>query len=253
MKTTFHILNGDTLKKIFPKALEGSLGICRECFVEGPTNASNLKDFFQKRAFYLKQQYGDQVKMNYNLEVATLFYQLNEIPVGTEINLWFEDDLFCQVNLWFCLFLLHKKGHRGTVYLVRPQQLTPFGFGDLSEQELLKCFKNRRILTKVNLWAKLWKYYQTNDLKNLKKSAQALQNKFPFVSEAVCAHNKRNPSKDSLGLPKETLKQIILDLKTQDFKSLYKEFSLRIPIYGFGDLLVKRLYDELLEHSKDQS
>ena len=39
----------------------------------------------------------------------------------------------------------------------------------------------------------------------------------------------------------------------QDFKSVYKEFSLRIPIYGFGDLLVKRLSDELLEHSKDQS
>jgi len=47
--------------------------------------------------------------------------------------------------------------------------------------------------------------------------------------------------------PVQSLKEIKEELKTDDFGIIFREFSKREAIYGFGDLQVKRLLDELPE------
>jgi hypothetical protein len=53
-------------------------------------------------------------------------------------------------------------------------------------------------------------------------------------------------TKDSLGRPMNSLIGIIKDLHTTEFRPVFKEFCTREGIYGFGDLQVKRLFDEII-------
>ena len=49
------------------------------------------------------------------MEVTTMkktvpeFLKMQNIPENSEINLWFEDDLFCQVTFWFYSFIVYIK------------------------------------------------------------------------------------------------------------------------------------------------
>ena len=82
------------------------------------------------------------------------------IPAGSEINLWFEDDLFCQVNFWFVCSLLQNHSENCSINYVRPEVHTRFGFGGLSEADLLALFNNRKKLTQIKRLAELWTLYQ---------------------------------------------------------------------------------------------
>ena len=42
-----------------------------------------------------------------------------------------------------------------------------------------------------------------------------------------------------------SLIQIIKELKTEEFGPVFKEFNKRESIYGFGDLQVKRLFNQI--------
>lgn len=245
MKTAYHILNGDTLLYQFPDSVEGTRPVCRECLVEGPVRESSLSQFFEERKTYLNEHYGKEVQLEYKKEVAALFYQILKLPDSAEINLWFEDDLFCQVNLWFCLFLLQKKGHQGALFLAHPPQHTPYAFGKVSRSELEHCYKQRLPLEDLTSWAFLWEAFQKSDFDRLKTVAAGLQDSFPFVPDAVAYHIERFPS-EGIGRPKEELKRILEELNTKEFDPIFHVFCEREAHYGFGNLYVKRLYKELL-------
>ncbi|MBN3565020.1 hypothetical protein, partial [Aliamphritea spongicola] len=59
------------------------------------------------------------------------------------------------------------------------------------------------------------------------------------------AWKDRIPHGEYPGKPKATIIQIIKDLGVDDFPKVFREFRNRIPIYGYGDVQVKRLYDEI--------
>ena len=64
---------------------------------------------------------------------------------------------------------------------------------------------------------------------------------------AVEAHVERFPTQTHDGRPKERLKQIIKALNTTAFAHVFREFCRTEAIYGFGDVAVKRLFDEVVE------
>ena len=76
--------------------------------------------------------------------------------------------------------------------------------------------------------------------------AEKLKPKYPFMLPAINAHIERIPEDGYLGRPKESLKEIMKELQTDKFGPVFQEFCKRESIYGFGDLQVKRLYDEVL-------
>jgi hypothetical protein len=77
------------------------------------------------------------------------------------------------------------------------------------------------------------------------KIKMVLKAVYPFISTAIKAHVARIPSESNLGQPAQTLLQILGELGTEEFGPVFQEFSKRESIYGFGDLQVKRLLDEL--------
>ena len=143
MRREYHILNGDALKERFPSTISGEIIIARECLVDGNINAPNLEEFFALRAEYISQLDTKYAPGDYYRDTVSEFERIKNIPTQSIINLWFEDDLFCQVNLWFVCSLLHNYTRECQVFLVRPASHDPYGFGGLDQAQLKKVYAER--------------------------------------------------------------------------------------------------------------
>lgn len=245
MASQYHILNGDVLKDHFPQQISGVIIVARECLVDGPVEGNSLDELFKTRSEFISENYEGYTNEGYYQVTVPEFEKIQKIPKGSEINLWFEDDLFCQVNFWFVCSLLKGHSKRSSLNLVRPEIHTPYGFGGLSKTELVAIFHKRKKLIQIEKIAQLWRLYQHQKTDEMLKIGQELDSEFPFLLPAIQAHTDRIPSHGNPGKPVQALKEIREELNTDDFAEIFREFSKRESIYGFGDLQVKRLLYEL--------
>jgi hypothetical protein len=240
-----HILNGDALTNFFPENLGGDRLIAREALIEGPVLATDMNSFFKIRASYIHSVYGE-TESSYQERVRSEFEKIRNLAKEVEINLWFEEDLFCQVNLWFVLFLLSETNRdKQQIYLVRPLPHSRFSFGNLSTTELETCFENRILLQNREKLSQLWDNYSHQNWDKLKSLSDELNENYPFINESVTAHLDRLETADFQGKPKQVLHEIKNQLQTEAFEPIFSEFCKRLPIYGFGDVQVKRMLEEL--------
>lgn len=233
-----HILTGDALGEQFPKNLAGQRIIARECLIDGPVHVPTLQEFYDQRAHFLATTYKACTPEEYATGSKGEFEKIRQLPPKAEIHLWFEDDLFCQVNAWFVCSLLSQTPGRSSVYLVRPDTLSPYGFGAYTPAQLLDLYQNKTALSPED-WAPLWTAYAAGDHQALQYAADALPSAFQFVHNAVTAY-KSQPD-----LPLLTLKSIVKELNTKSLGPVFQEFQKRLPIYGYGDLQVARLLNEI--------
>jgi hypothetical protein len=252
MNEQIHVLNGDSLKDQFPKSLHGEIIIARECLVDGDVSGTNLDELFKNRAEFLSEHYSSS-KEEYFATVVPEFQRITELNEYCDINLWFEDDLFCQVNFWFVCSLLHHKGAKNSIFLIRPEQHNRFGFAGLTTEELLTVFEQRLLIEEIASFSRLWDAYRHDDFEQLKAISTQLPRHFEFVRNAVSAHLKRIPTTNNPGRPTSSLLQIMEEFNTTDFGIVFREFNKRENIYGFGDLQVKRLFDQIIRDQQDMA
>ena len=245
MEKQYHILNGDALKEQLPKSIEGDIIVARECLVDGAVDGKTLDDLFETRAQFMASNYEDCTVEGYREKTVVEFQKILQIEESAEINLWFEDDLFCQVNFWFVLHLLAETKKTYALFLIRPLSHSQYGFGGLNKQELVSVQENRIPLTDIEKLAQLWSFYQNNDSEELLKISKSLDSKYPFLLPAVQAHIDSEPKNGDNGKPAESLIKIMKELKTDKFGPIFMEFCKRESIYGYGDLQVKRLIDKI--------
>lgn len=250
MKNEYHILNGDCLKEQFPNSIIGKKIIARLCLVDGNVKAETLNELFKIRAKFISKNYSDYTEQDYFAKTVTEIEKIQNISDNTEINLWFEDDLFCQVNFWFVINLLFESSKSQSIFLVRPKENSEYSFGRMNKDELVKAFKNKVKIEpfELNELRKIWKLYQQDNCTEMFEIAKKINVKFPFLIPAIQAHKDRIPINGNLGRPKQSLIQIMDDLKTESFGKVFVEFCKREGIYGFGDLQVKRMYDEIIKN-----
>ncbi len=113
-----HILNGDGLLHQLQNRIEGVKIVCRECMIEGNTKGKTLDEIFENRALYIQKIY-EVSQANYNAKTKEELLRIQNIPKEHEINLWFEDDLFCQTNFWFVAHLLKELRIQNPIFLVK--------------------------------------------------------------------------------------------------------------------------------------
>jgi hypothetical protein len=77
-------------------------------------------------------------------------------------------------------------------------------------------------------------------------------NCFQYLEEVCKAHIGRFPFDGTDGRPEKVLKEIIAS-KTTHFLAVFAEFSLRLGIYGFGDLKVQAMYDQVKQKSENKN
>jgi len=250
---THHILNGDCLADQLKETnLNGDYIICREALIDGPIQSGNLETFWSARAAYIQETYHDNTE-NYFSRVVPEFLKIRSIPPDAEVCLWFEHDLFCQVNMWFVMSLLYQDGIKRNISRVFPMIHdagdTWKGFGVADAAMLEQAFTQRMLLKDddLKLGNDLWKAYCAHDFDALKELAAAESKAFKFLPEVCKAHIERFPEEENqMSRPERVLLELI-DLSNGDFAEVFTAFSDREGIYGFGDLQVKTIYDHLIK------
>lgn len=241
MKSFYHILNGDALLEQFPPTLLGDKIVLRECLMDGPVLSDSLGELYEIRAIFLDDLIKDFNPNDYRKDSVAEFEKIRSIPPHSIVYLWFEDDLFCQVNLWFVCYLLYNHTEQLKVYLIRPKFLTKFGFAAYDSAGLVKLFKEQTEFPCLEVCAKLWSAYSNNNLMLLQDTSATVSEGFSFIKTAVKLHLDRLPNKDGNGRPVEVLKAILEEVGDEDFSLIFKRFSEELYVYGYGDLQVKRL------------
>lgn len=237
-----HILNGDALASKFH--LSGDIIVCREAFINGPVSSTG-DEFWNERARYIANTY-DIEEHIYYADAKSEFEKLLTIN-AEELNLWFENDLFCQANMWFLLHFL--KDHKIEIPLFRVMPLPNMsniwtGFGRMEAHDLENCF-NRRVQIKkedIQLGVMLWDAFAGNQFDTLKQLSENTTPAYPYLREVCEAHIQRFPIYN--GRPQNRLREILKGGFT-DFNYIFKEFSKTEGIYGFGDLQVKEILTTL--------
>lgn len=247
----FHILNGDCLfEQLKNTSIEGDFIVCRECLIDGDVKAQNLNDFWGIRANHISKTFHVIPDEYYRKSVKELEKIIN-IPEKSEVCLWFENDLFCQVNMWFCLSLLADRLDLKICRIfpiVENQDEIWKGFSNANSPSLEQAYLQRVVFSQhsVDLGVKLWQAYQNDEFTSLSQLSSIESDVFQYLEDICQAHIDRFPNDNSLGRPERVIQDIIQQTTT-DFYPLFSIFSEKEGIYGFGNLQVKTMYDRLMK------
>ena len=249
-----HILNGDALKEqMKDAAISGRFIVFRECLIEGPVVLdTGTQVFWQQRAAYLEKAYGEPLK-RYRSTVVEPLEQLGALHKAMPVNLWFENDLFCQANMWFILKFIRQKNLPNKIYRVFPQlkgQAEDWkGFGKTTPAGLSALYRSRVLFTEseLNAGVQLWNGFVQRDFPLMEATAAKERSCFEHLPKVVKALRRLHPkTKGSLSRPERRLKTILASGKTE-FGDIFRAFSETEGIYGFGDVAVRRLLEKTTE------
>lgn len=138
-----HILNGDGTFAPFSKSgIPGDVLVWREALAGGPVGAfQSLEELTAVRPFWLETSPEDYLE-----KVGKAWEDLPSEPDDREVVLWFEYDLFCQVNLAYLVQLLGARGFEN-LSLVSPDghsEIPDFrGMGQLMPDHFPELFAQR--------------------------------------------------------------------------------------------------------------
>jgi hypothetical protein len=234
----YHMLPGDAQVETFKQSgIDGEMLVCRECLVEGDLEGETLDEFFQNRASFMNQAYDEDPSV-YNATVASQLRRLTELSDSDEVNLWFEYELFCAANMWFCIDLLSDTGAK--LYRVEPIYLANEnrweGFGRATPDQMRESLAARIELTDddIKVGSALWNAYRMNDNDAMQNLSDQVSPAFPYLKELCEAAIEKD----------ERPAQVLRELQSEglsDFNDLFIEFRKRAGVYGFGDSQVRRL------------
>jgi hypothetical protein len=221
----YNILNGDSLAHSFPDAkIEGDIIVVREALMDGDLSCDNFNDFWRSRA-----KYHGSTEAEYYSGVAKEFEKIINAPNNTEFNVWFEYDLFCQVNMWFVISIVNSLSIKKKVYAVYTSYLERNdkqfwnGFGQATSSELKICFAGRIPLNDNDLQfgQDLLAAYKRDDLEELIRLAENQSPAFLYLQEVVKAHVERFPKDGTEERPERVLEEITKNIST-DFHWVFK-------------------------------
>jgi hypothetical protein len=250
MNHPLHLLNGDQLAyQLQGASYFQSQLVFREALIVGPVTSSGLDEFWKTRTEFISSSYGVTAE-EYHQKTILEIERMYSLPEDTEICLWFEDDLFCQLNLWFLLSVLADRPNF-QLFRVYPPFSTAEnrwgGFGRATPDSLKDCYQARVGLTPsdIALGKALWQAYSSQEWEEFKNLSRQPSPCFQMLEEVCQAQLDRLPGSDGLGKPERILNKILTSGVT-DFAHLFQEFNRKAGIYGFGDLQVKAMLDSLI-------
>lgn len=248
MIKTLHILNGDSLHHILQKEeVHGDYAIWREMLCEGKTVVNLESDAFRKaRVDFFKKNYPEQ-SGSYDEAFGSQLAIIADAHLYDEINLWFEYDLFCHINLIACISFLKALGFKGKIYHICSGRIEGKqalqSLSQLSNEELLKHYENKTQLDNHDLFLAddLWRLYCGKDHLKLKPE-RAKDSNFKYLANCISAHKERFPHV-STGL--NTLETNMLRLiRKYEIKTEHQLCGYMLNYqgyYGYGDLQILKM------------
>ena len=182
---TLHITNGDTVLYLFKKAgIQGTHVAWRDALHEGPVPAAfSLEETSALRAPYLASRgYGNPIKLIH--EFQTRDAQLRKASAFEEIVLWFEHDLYDQLQLLQVLTSLERlELDPGRVSLIQSDHY----LGLMSADEIAALFPRRRAATPAvgRSASRAWERFTSSSWHDLDAAAREDAIGLPYMRAAL--------------------------------------------------------------------
>lgn len=251
-KNILHITNGGYLTKYLNELeITGEKLTWQEILCEGPTQEMvHTNEFIELRSDFLSEFYNVQLDFK-KIEFGT--EQLNTPERYSEIVLWFEYDLFCNINMIAVISLLKQKKIELPIYLVCSGRVagekTLKALTELKSGQLIKHYKNKVLLNEsdIDLAKTVWGIYCGKD-HNLLKPFIVQSSSFQYLSNCLKAHLERFPDPtDGLNILEKNILKLVRD-NTINSRHHLLGYALNYQgYYGFGDMQIERIIDDLSE------
>lgn len=202
-----HITNGDSVLYSWKKAgLLGTHVAWKDVLHEGPVaGGASLEEQSRLRGDYLAARgYGNAIKIHRDFEKRNAL--LRRAADFDEVVLWFEHDLYDQLQMLQVLAALQEMGlGSGAVQLIQSDQY----LGMLSAEELMALYPKRRFITTAIAEgaARAWNAFTAPDPQQLARASLEQYIGLPFLRDALRRLCEEYPAADS-GLSR-TQKQLV--------------------------------------------
>lgn len=251
-----HVVNGDSTAQTFAETgLEGEVLVWREVLSEGPL-AEDISSahFWKGREEWIYEAFKDKPEL-YNQNVIAELAKLDD--GWDQINLWFEFDLHCQVNLLGVMNYLRLRTDLSApaIFLICPDDFpgkADFrGMGELDAGELQYLYDNIRVqLSEVDfiIAAEAWQAYVSHDEDKLKAwlTNNGFWGSLHCLKPALAAQLKRmHLNEHGLNYIEQKLLNIFLS-GYHTWPEILSVFWQSEKIYGMGDMEVDTYLQRLI-------
>ena len=253
MSSQLHITNGDSFTQRLEKLqLKGEIITWREMLCEGKTETNVGSESFWKTRFdFLHKNY--KVSKSWFVEKTLKEYRsLCNHKQQDQIILWFEYDLFCQVNMLAVLSWLKTYRRHAEISLVcsgkEDESDKLYGLSELTDQQLLSLYENKKVLSQSDIeYADyVWQLYCSDNPIRLENLTDFDNYQFNYLGEAIQAHLKRFPSiKNGLNAIENRVLEVATEKRPKSKKALLSNILQNQGFYGFGDSQYERVITNL--------
>lgn len=253
MSSQLHITNGDIFtQKLEKLQLKGEIITWREMLCEGKTETNVGSESFWKTRFeFLHKNY--KVSKSWFVEKTLKEYRsLCNHKQQDQIILWFEYDLFCQVNMLAVISWLKTYRRHAEICLIcsgkEDDSNKLYGLSELSDERLLVLYENRTLLSQSDIeYADyVWQLYCSDNPIRLENLTDFDEYQFPYLSDSIQAHLKRFPTiKNGLNAVENKILEISAEQKPKTKKILMNLALENQGFYGFGDIQYERVVTNL--------
>jgi hypothetical protein len=243
-RPVLHVHNGDsTAKTLREFGFPGEHRAFQEVLMEGPTPSGLSSDeWIGVRAGFLAGAYQlelDKAERDLKEQQAWLAKSTDH----DEIVLWFEHDLFCQINLIYLLDWFSKQSLGNSKLSLICTNAFPGiedfrGLGQLTGAQLASLFDRRHEVSddETITAVRSWSAYCSTDPTEITRVLLEDTSSMPFLRTALSLHLARFPSlRNGLGRLENKALEIISNGPIR-FKALFPAFAKAEPVYGLGDL-----------------
>ena len=252
MSSQLHITNGDIFtQRLRELKFKGEIITWREMLCEGKTVTNVGSEAFWKTRFdFLHKNYN--VSKSWFVEKTLKEYRsLCNHKQEEEIILWFEYDLFCQINMLAVISWLKTHRRHVQISLVcsgnEDDTDRLYGLGDLSDEQIQELYKTRVELSQddIEFADYVWQLYCSDNPIRLEHLTDFEQYHFNYLGEALKTHLRRFPTiKNGLNEIENRVLQVAAEEKPKSKKQLLRSLLSDQGWYGFGD----SQYDRILKN-----
>lgn len=257
MPQVVHILNGDSTSiGIRNGGIEGDIIIWREMLAEGPLEKNIGSDSFWKKRYSFFDSKMGVSKLEYFDKTIKEITKIEDIANYEEVVLWFEFDLFCQVNLIaLCSYLLKYFRKDINYYLVctgkEKGKVSLQSLSDFAPSSYSNLLENKIKLSRHDLLfaEQCWEVYVKNEQQDFRDFNFQKNTKFKYLQMAMNQHLKRFPDKLMLNQIDYKILEII-NSGVHTAKDIVREllnWQKKETVYGFGDLQYLGYFNRLSE------
>ncbi len=255
MNNSIHVLNGDSTAQIFNHTtLSGEVVVFNEMLCEGLLKEDVGSDsFFKSRYEFFEKEFQIDKLTYFDKSIKPLI-RLEDGSSYKEVVLWFEYDLFCQINmLAVCTYLLKNYRKDNNYFLVcvgnKKEESTLQTLSHYSSDEFTELYQHKVKLTKNDLLfaQECWKVFVRNNKEEIKKFNFKISHKFSYLQKAIHQHLERFPKNNGLNQIENKILNIINSgnfTLSQLIKKLIN-WQWNETVYGFGDVQYIRYFKNL--------